>query len=185
MPVLKIAILPNDEKVLRTRCEPVLKITPKIQRLIDDMIQTMHDAAGVGLAAPQVHITQRLFVYDGGEGPDALINPEIVASDGSEVGPEGCLSIPRLHGDVPRFRSITVTGINRKGRRVKIEAEDFLARIFQHEIDHLNGVLFIDKADRESLHWISEEEEAERKSSGGRAKRRVMINRQQPAEVDG
>lgn len=186
MSVLKIAIYPKEEKLLRTRCEPVLKITPKTQKLISDMIDTMYDAAGVGLAGPQVFITQRLFVYDVGDGPDALINPEIIETDGHEVGPEGCLSIPRLHGDVPRFKKITVTGLNRKGKRVRIEAEDFLARVFQHEIDHLNGVLFIDKADRESLHLISEEEEAERKSEGSRRRRKgVLINRREPAEVEG
>lgn len=185
MSVLKIAIYPKEEKLLRARCEPVLRITPKTQKLIDDMIETMYDAAGVGLAGPQVFVSQRLFVYDVGEGPDALINPEIVEADGNEIGPEGCLSIPRLHGDVPRSKKVTVTGLNRKGKRVRIEAEDFLARVFQHEIDHLNGVLFIDKADRESLHLISEEEEAERKEAGrGRRRHHVLLERE-PAEVEG
>lgn len=177
MAILKIAYYPEEEKLLRSRAEPILKITPKTQQLITDMIDTMYDAAGVGLAGPQVFVSQRLFVYDIGEGPDALINPEIITAEGEEMGSEGCLSIPRLHGDVPRATSIVVTGINRRGKRVRFEAKDFLARVFQHEIDHLNGVLFIDRADQKSLHYISEDEEAERKSSGRRRRRPVVINR--------
>jgi peptide deformylase len=177
MPILKISKYPEDERVLRERCKPVVKITDRTRRLIDDMIETMYDAAGVGLAAPQVFVNQRLFVYDIGQGagPDALINPEIIHTEGDEVGTEGCLSIPRLQGDVARFTRIIVTGLNRKGRRVRIEADDpYLARVFQHEIDHLNGVLFIDKAQPKSLHWLTEEEAAERKVEGSRRRRRVV-----------
>ncbi len=168
MPKLKIAKYPQEEELLRDRCKPVLKITDKTRQLIDDMIETMNDAAGVGLAAPQVFIRQRLFVYDIGEGPDALINPEIVEAEGEELGVEGCLSIPRLQGEVPRHTRLLVTGLNRRGRPVRIEATDYLARVFQHEIDHLNGVLFIDRADKESLHWITEDQEDERRSRGRR-----------------
>ncbi len=179
MAVLEIAIYPKEEKLLRERCKPVTRITPKLQQLIGDMIETMNDAAGVGLAAPQVFIRQRLFVYDIGEGADALINPEILSKDGEELGSEGCLSIPRLHGDVARAARITVTGLNRRGRPVKIDADGYLARVFQHEIDHLNGVLFIDKAVQDSLHWITEEEEAERKAEGRkrRSSGTLRINR--------
>jgi peptide deformylase len=118
-----------------------------------------------------------LFVYDVGDGPNALINPEIIHSEGEEVGVEGCLSIPRLQGDVARFTRLTVTGLNRSGRRVRIDAEDYLARVFQHEIDHLNGILFTDRAIEKSLHWITEEEEAERKSEGQTRQR----GREEPA----
>jgi peptide deformylase len=166
MAILKIAKYPQEEKLLRERCKPVMKITDKTRQLIDDMIETMYEAAGVGLAAPQVFVTQRLFVYDIGEGPDALINPEILQADGEELGVEGCLSIPRLQGEVPRHTNLVVKGLNRRGKPVRIEAEDYLARVFQHEIDHLNGVLFPDRAVKESLHWITEEEEAERKTEG-------------------
>ena len=166
MAILKIAIYPEEEKLLRERCKPVTKITDRTRQLIDDMIQTMYDAAGVGLAAPQVFVNQRLFVYDIGDGPDALINPEILRTDGEELGVEGCLSIPRLQGDVPRHTQLLVSGLNRRGRPVRIEASDYLARVFQHEIDHLNGVLFIDRADQKSLHYITEEAEAERRSEG-------------------
>src|SRR3712207_443947 len=134
MPVLKIARYPEEEQLLRRRCEPVVKMTGKTQTLIDDTIATMWDAAGAGLAAPQVFVPSRIFVYDIGDGPDALINPEVVHADGEGTGVDGCLSIPRLQGDVPRYKSLTVTRLNRRGRRVRIEAGDYLARVFQHEI---------------------------------------------------
>lgn len=164
MAKLKIAKLPDEEELLRERCKPITKITDRTRQLITDMIETMYDAAGVGLAGPQVFVKQRLFVYDIGEGADALINPEVVEAEGEEVGVEGCLSIPRLQGEVPRYTRLVVTGLNRKGRPVRIEATDFLARVFQHEIDHLNGVLFTDKAVKDSLHWITEDQEDERRS---------------------
>jgi len=166
MAVLDIAKYPDEEKLLRQRCKPVVKITDKTRKLIEDMIETMYAAAGVGLAAPQVFVSERLFVYDIGDGPDAIINPEIVHSEGEEVGAEGCLSIPRLQGDVPRALQVTVTGLNRNGRRIRIEAKEYLARVFQHEIDHLNGVLFPDRAVQSTLHWITEEQEKERKKEG-------------------
>lgn len=168
MAVLEIAQF--GEEILRTHCKPVTRITPETRRLITDMIQTMRNAAGVGLAAPQVRVNARLFVYDIGEGPDAIINPEIVFHEGEVMGSEGCLSIPRLHGDVPRHHVIRVTGLNRHGKRVEIEARDFLARVFQHEMDHLDGILFIDRADIGSLHWITEEDEEERVEEGRKAR---------------
>jgi peptide deformylase len=168
MAVLNIAKYPQEEKLLRERCKPVTKISDRTRRLIDDMLETMYEAAGVGLAAPQVFVRERIFVYDVGDGPDALINPEVLEADGQELGVEGCLSIPRLQGEVPRHTRLVVTGLNRRGRPVRIEAADYLARVFQHEIDHLNGVLFIDRADRESLHYITEEEETERRTHGRR-----------------
>lgn len=165
MPILKIAMFPDDETVLRTRARPVLKITPGTRRLIEDMYDTMRHAAGVGLAAPQVYVSQRIFVYDVGNGPEALINPEILQASGDELAEEGCLSIPRLHGDVPRATRVVVSGLNSRGRRVRIEADEFLSRVFQHEIDHLNGVLFIDKVIKSTLHWITPEQEARRREA--------------------
>ena len=176
MAILKISKYPEDEKILRERCKPVVKITDKTRQLIEDMIDTMHDAAGVGLAAPQVFVNQRLFVYDLGDGAgaEAIINPEVLEAEGEEVGTEGCLSIPRLQGDVARSTRLVVTGLNRRGKRVRIEATDpYLARVFQHEIDHLNGVLFIDKAEKKSLHWLSDEDESERVGEG-RKRRRII-----------
>jgi peptide deformylase len=176
MAILKISKYPEDENILRERCKPIIKITDKTRQLIDDMIETMHDAAGVGLAAPQVFQAVRLFVYDIGDGAgaEAIINPEVLEADGEEVGTEGCLSIPRLQGDVPRATRLVVTGLNRRGKRVRVEATDpYLARVFQHEIDHLNGVLFIDKAVQKSLHWLTDEEETERRGEG-RKRRRIV-----------
>jgi len=172
MAVLKIAKFPEDEKILRDRCKPVVRMTNRTRALIDDMIETMYEAAGVGLAAPQVFVNQRLFVYDVGDGPDALINPEIIQAEGEELGTEGCLSIPRLQGDVLRSARLVVTGLNMRGRPVRIEAEEYLARVFQHEIDHLNGVLFTDKAVESSLHWLTDDEDAERKTEGRKRIRR-------------
>lgn len=172
MPVLKIATYPDEETLLRSQSEPILKITGRIQQLIDNMIETMYEAVGVGLAAPQVFVSKRLFVYDVGDGAEALINPEIVERDGEEVGVEGCLSIPRLQGDVLRAQKVVVTGLNRRGRPVKIPAEGYLARVFQHEIDHLNGRLFIDLADPKTLEWLSEEDEDERRRDGRRGRGR-------------
>jgi peptide deformylase len=138
------------------------------------------------LAAPQVFVNQRIFVYDIGEGPDAIINPEVLEADGEELGTEGCLSIPRLQGDVSRATRLVVTGLNRRGKRVRVEATDpYLARVFQHEIDHLNGVLFIDKAVEKSLHWLTDEQEGERLGEG-RKRRRIIRPRpgiSEPAAV--
>jgi peptide deformylase len=113
---------------------------------------------------------KRLFVYDVGDGPDAIINPEIVRQEGEQLGVEGCLSIPRLHGEVLRAMTVEVTGLDRHGKPLRIEAREYLARVFQHEIDHLDGVLFIDRADPASLHWITEEEEDERVRAGREAR---------------
>jgi peptide deformylase len=165
-------ILKVPDPVLRERSRPVTRITETTRRLIDDMIETMHAAPGVGLAAPQVGILQRIFVYDIGDGPDALINPEIVAASGEEVSTEACLSIPRLEGDVRRALAIEVSGLNRRGKPVRLRADELLARVFQHEIDHLDGVLFTDRAEPDSLHWVTDEEIEERRRKRRRRPRR-------------
>src|SRR5437764_8786559 len=170
MPLREIVKHPHP--VLRQRARPVTRLTDSIRRLIADMIETMRDAPGVGLAAPQVGECLRLFVYDDGDGRSgALINPEIVDRAGEEIGTEGCLSIPRLEGEVPRAQRIVVTGLDRRGKRVRIAAEDLLARVFQHEIDHLDGVLFTDRAEPATLHWLTDDEEAERKQKRRRSRR--------------
>lgn len=159
--VLEIAKL--GEPILRARAQPVrAREIPELQQLLDDMVETMRHAAGVGLAAPQVRVGKRLFVYDIGEGPGAILNPEIVRREGEQLGIEGCLSIPRLHGEVKRAMTVDVKGLDRDGRPIRIRATEYLARVFQHEIDHLDGILFIDLADPETLHWITEEEEEAR-----------------------
>ncbi len=153
MSTLEIVTLPNP--VLRRKARKVTEFGPELQKLIDDMVETMREAPGVGLAAPQVGESIRLIVIEYGDEEDedapkklyTILNPEIVrASTEVEMGNEGCLSIPGLVGDVERNLSITVKGLNRRGQPTRIKASGWLARIFQHEIDHLDGVLFVDRA---------------------------------------
>ncbi|EJW17520.1 peptide deformylase [Paenibacillus alvei] len=146
---LRIIVHEPDE-VLHQVAKEVPKITPNIQKLLTDMADTMYHAEGVGLAAPQIGILKRVIVVDVGDehGLIGMVNPVILSAEGEQLGPEGCLSIPGINGDVRRHQKITVKGLDRNGREITIEAEDFLARAFQHEIDHLNGVLFTEIAER-------------------------------------
>ncbi len=159
MALRKIVTLP--EPVLRRKAHAVTQFDKNLQTVIDDMVETMRDAPGVGLAAPQIGLSERLIVveyYEHEEDEEVenapkkvwtVINPEIIkASDEKLVGVEGCLSIPNLVGEVERHAAIQIKGLNRHGKPTKIKAEGWLARIFQHEIDHLNGVLFTDRASR-------------------------------------
>ena len=138
--------------------------SPSIQKLIDDMIETMTEYSGVGLAAPQVHAGVRLFVALLEDDPDAattaavIVNPEIAPQgDARQPGWEGCLSIPDIRGMVPRFTDITVKALNREGRRIELRLKDFPARVVQHETDHLDGVLFLDRmTSMESLTYLDE-----------------------------
>jgi peptide deformylase len=142
-------IVKDPDSVLRETAKPVPKVTSNIQKLLRDMADTMYDAGGVGLAAPQIGISKRVIVVDPHDEVTDLIelvNPEIIESSGEQLGPEGCLSIPGLNGDVLRKQHIKIKGLDYNGNEVIIEADDFLARIFQHEIDHLNGILFTDIA---------------------------------------
>ena len=143
-------IVKDPDPILRQIAKPVPKITPNILKLLDDMAETMYDAGGVGLAAPQIGISKRVIVldpHDGTTGLIEMINPEIIEAEGEQIGPEGCLSIPGLNGEVKRKARVTVKGLDREGNEIVIKASDYLARIFQHEIDHLNGILFTDIAD--------------------------------------
>ncbi len=158
-----IVTLPDP--VLRRKAHKVTVFDRDLQALIDDMVETMQAAPGVGLAAPQVGVSQRVIVVEYGDDEDetapkrlyVLINPEIVSlSQETEMGVEGCLSIPGLVGEVERSTSIVVKGLNRHGKPARIKASGWLARIFQHEIDHLNGVLFTDRATKV---WKPEEDE--------------------------
>lgn len=134
------------DKVLKEQSEPVTRIDRRIRRLIDDMVQTMYEAEGVGLAAPQVGVSLRIVVIDAGDGLIELVNPVLVETEGSACAAEGCLSIPGVFGDVERGAKVTVEALNREGKKVSITATGLLARALQHEIDHLDGVLFIDRA---------------------------------------
>jgi peptide deformylase len=137
------------DPVLRQKAEPVAEVTEDVRRLIEDMFDTMYAEEGVGLAAPQVGVSQRIIVVDSREPdqpPFALLNPQIVeASDELERGEEGCLSIPGLREVVERPAAVRVEAVNRDGERVIIEADGLLARILQHEVDHVDGILFIDR----------------------------------------
>ncbi len=165
-----IVTLPDP--VLRRKARPVSTFDKALQTLIDDMVDTMRDAPGVGLAAPQVGVGQRLIVIEYAEPPEegeeekevkpklyVMANPEIVKTSEEKVlGVEGCLSIPGLVGEVERYSTVQVKGLNRRGLPMKVKAEGWLARIFQHEIDHVNGVVFPDRATRV---WKPEPDEEE------------------------
>ncbi|WP_160690316.1 peptide deformylase [Clostridium sp. C2-6-12] len=133
------------DDVLRKRCREVEGIDDRLLTLIEDMKETMYDADGVGLAAPQVGILKRLFVVDIGEGPLVFINPEIIETSGSQIDEEGCLSLPGETEEVMRPNYVRARALNEKGEEFEIEAEELLARAILHEYDHLNGTLFIDR----------------------------------------
>ena len=133
------------DDILRKECRPVEQIDKKLITLINDMFETMYEADGVGLAAPQVGILKRLFVIDIGEGPLVFINPEILETSGTQDGDEGCLSVPGVYEDVVRPNYVKAKAINAKGEEFIIEGEELLARAIIHENDHLNGILFVDK----------------------------------------
>ncbi|MBI5705558.1 MAG: peptide deformylase [Armatimonadetes bacterium] len=148
-PVVKI-----PDPVLRKAASPVGKITPKTLGLIDEMIRIMKKANGVGLAAPQVGVSQRLLILSPpGVRPTPVINPVLIHAEGVQIGQEGCLSIPGLYGDVERALRVEVEALDRNGRKVVYELEEMAARVMLHEMDHLDGVLFIDKADVSTLRW--------------------------------
>ncbi|MDU4961453.1 MAG: peptide deformylase [Sporomusaceae bacterium] len=134
------------DPVLKQKAVPVEKITKKLKTLLDSMAETMYTADGVGLAAPQIGVSQRIIVIDVGTGLIELINPVISSSEGLECATEGCLSVPGVYGDVERASQVTVDGLDRHGKPVRIRAEGLLARALQHEIDHLEGILFIERS---------------------------------------
>lgn len=150
----------DGDPILRKKSREVTEVTDRIKTLLDDMVETMNHAEGVGLAAPQVGILRRVIVIDIGDGPIKIINPKIVEKHGEEVALEGCLSIPGISGDVPRPEKIKVEYMDIEGAMQVIEAEGVLARVFCHEIDHLDGILYTDKA-LETYNLTEEEEEEE------------------------
>lgn len=141
--------------VLRKPAEEVDAVDDEIKSLIEKMYVAMVHYRGVGLAAPQIGVSKRVFVYDVGEGQHAMINPKIVRKRGEEIATEGCLSIPGLQGEVPRAFYVTAVGLDENGDKVKIKAEGLLARVFQHETDHLDGMMFVDRADPETLETVA------------------------------
>jgi len=138
------------DEILRKKSRKIEKVDDRVRTLLDDMVETMQHEKGVGLAAPQVGILKRAIVVDGDElGIFKLVNPEIIMSEGTQSDEEGCLSIPGRNGIVKRPKKVTVRALNEKGEEVTIKGEDLLARAFCHEIDHLDGVLFVDKIERD------------------------------------
>ncbi|SES66028.1 peptide deformylase [Natronincola peptidivorans] len=143
---MAIRIIRQDEDpILRKKSKPVDKIDARIHLLLDDMAETMYHAEGVGLAAPQIGILKQVIIIDIGEGLLELINPEILDAKGEQCDVEGCLSLPGRSGDVTRPEIVTIKALNRNGEEIIVEGEGLLARALCHEIDHLNGILFIDK----------------------------------------
>ena len=141
-------IVEIGEPVLRKKCKVVKEINEKTIQLLEDMADTMYDADGVGLAAPQVGILKRIVVIDIGEGLLELINPEIIETEGEYLDTEGCLSVPGESGEVLRPYKVKVRAQNRNGEWFEIEGEELLARAFCHEIDHLDGILYVDKVQK-------------------------------------
>lgn len=141
-------VVKKEDSLLREKSKYVKNINSNIEKLLDNMADTMYQANGVGLAAPQVGILKRVVVIDVGDGLIELINPEILDSKGTATEVEGCLSCPGIIGDVTRAAEVKVKALDRNGEEFIIEADELLARCLQHEIDHLEGILFIDKANR-------------------------------------
>lgn len=158
MATRKIRVLGDD--VLTKTCKEVTKMTLRTKILIGDMLDTMYEASGVGLAAPQVGILKRIVTIDVGDGPIVLINPEIVEASGEQTGEEGCLSVPGKAGTVTRPNYVKVRALNESMEEIEMEGEELLARAFCHEIDHLDGKIYVDLAEG-GLHDVTAEAEDE------------------------
>lgn len=156
MAIRKIREMGDD--VLTKVCKEVEKVTPRIKVLIDDMFDTMYDAMGVGLAAPQVGVLKRIVTIDVGEGPILLINPEIIETSGEQTGEEGCLSVPGKSGVVTRPNYVKVRAFDGDMKEIVLEGEGLLARAFCHEIDHLDGHLYVEKVEGELEDMYYEED---------------------------
>ena len=146
------------DEVLNKPCKPVKEMTPRLKTLIEDMIETMYDADGVGLAAPQVGVLKRIVVIDVGEGPVVMINPRVLEVSGEQTGHEGCLSVPGKWGMVTRPNYAKVLACNEDMETVEIEGTELKARAMLHEIDHLEGMLYVDKVEGE-LHDVEQVDE--------------------------
>ena len=167
MAVLQIVTYPSAPILLRT-ARAVPRIDRRVQRLIRDMLETLHgDETGIGLAAPQVGVGQRVIVVDVGQGPIVLVNPEICAAQGQQIGLEGCLSLPNLFGEVARAERVVVRGLDRGGQAITVEGEGILARVLQHEVDHLNGILFVARLTDPSRLWKGSELQAAERTKMG------------------
>ncbi|MEE1028511.1 MAG: peptide deformylase [Agathobacter sp.] len=149
----------QGDPVLEKECRPVKEVTPKITELIDDMLETMYDACGVGLAAPQVGVLRRIVVIDVGEGPIVMINPEIIETSGEQTGDEGCLSVPGKAGTVVRPNYVKARFLDENMDEYEIEGEELLARAICHELEHLDGHLYTERVVGQLHDVVYEEEE--------------------------
>ena len=158
-----LPILTQEAPILRQKAKRVARVDDSIRKLIDDMVDTMVAAPGVGLAAPQVGVGLRVVVIKTDENLHALINPEMVKADGEQIGPEGCLSVPGYVGEVKRFLRVVARGLNRHGKTVKVKGDGLLARAIQHEIDHIDGILFTDRlTSLDTLRKVEPEEQEQK-----------------------
>ena len=148
----------QGDAVLEKKCREITEMTPRIKELIGDMLDTMYDACGVGLAGPQVGVLKRLCVIDVGEGPIVLINPVILSTDGEQTGDEGCLSLPGKAGQVTRPNHVVVRALDENMEERELEGEGLLARAFCHEIDHLDGHMYTEKVEGQ-LHDVTYDED--------------------------
>ncbi len=160
MAIRKIVVLGEDE-VLRKRARRVDVFDKRLRTLLDDMAETMYKADGVGLAAPQVGILKRVVTIDVGDGLIELVNPEILETEGAVVGTEGCLSVPGRRGTVERPERVVVAAQNRNGKEIRLEADGLLAVCLCHEIDHLDGVVYVDKMIEDVTDQTEDEEDEE------------------------
>ena len=142
-----LTIRQYGDPVLKERTSEVQEIDASVAALVESMIDTMYEAPGSGLAANQIGVMRRIFVYDIGEGPSAVINPRIVESDGEWIYDEGCLSIPGLSWDIVRPNAVHLVGLDLDGNEISIEATELEGRVFQHELDHLDGILLVERLD--------------------------------------
>jgi len=163
MTISRLAIVNYPDPVLRKKASRVERVTPELLRFVAEMADSMEEANGVGLAAPQLGISLRIIVVDTDDELIPLFNPQILAAEGSQRGTEGCLSLPGLHGEVTRAQRVTVTGMNKRGKKITLSGEGLWARAMQHEIDHLDGILFTDLVHPETLYWATGDVDADGK----------------------
>ncbi|HKR98363.1 MAG TPA: peptide deformylase [Candidatus Dormibacteraeota bacterium] len=165
MPKLPIVVVADHNEVLTTKAKRVPRVDDSIRKLMDDMVETMFSANGVGLAAPQVNVALRVIVLRVENQIYQLANPEMVRCNGEQTGLEGCLSVPGLVGEVTRCERVVAKGLNRHGKEIRIKGDGLLARAVQHEIDHLDGVLFTSKVNEGTLREVEQVSEPEEEAA--------------------
>ena len=157
VPITPVTIRLYGDSILRRKCREVEEMSEDIQKLIDNMAKLMYKNKGLGLAAPQVGILKRVIVADVGDGLVSLVNPKILWRQGKDTMLEGCLSIPGINLEIKRSKEVIVEGLNKEGEKVQLGAVGLLARVLQHEIDHLDGILIVDRVPKKRIKQIKEE----------------------------